>query len=103
MERPSSQGRQVLIEGCTPDDILTLPDEYINTLVFTDEPLVVQAGCATILGEFRRGMDRVTLELAQIDGGGEGVLPTLWRLAARYAQTHRLGYVEWVVHAISAH
>src|SRR5215207_7609144 len=85
-----SQFRQVLIEGYTPDDILALPDELIDTFIFTGEPLVFQAGSATILGEFRRGTDRMTLRLAQIDGGGEGVLPTLWRLAERYAQIHDL-------------
>ena len=96
-----NQSRQILIEGYTPDDILSLPNEHIDTLIFTGEPLVFRAGSATILGEFRRGTDRITLELAQIDGGGEGVLPTLWRLAERYAQIHELEYVEWVVHAIN--
>jgi hypothetical protein len=96
-----SQSRQVLIEGYTPDDLLTLPDAHIDAFIFAGEPLVLQVGSATILGEFRRGTDRITLELAQIDGGGEGVLPTLWRLAERYAQIHDLQYVEWVVHAIN--
>jgi tRNA1(Val) A37 N6-methylase TrmN6 len=41
------------------------------------------------------------IELAQIDGGGEGVLPVLWRLAERYAQQRELDAVEWVVHAIN--
>lgn len=96
-----SECRQVLIEGYTPDDILALPDEQIAALIFTGEPLIFQVGSATILGEFRHGTDRITLELAQIDGGGEGVLPTLWRLAERYAQIHDLRYVEWMVHAIN--
>jgi hypothetical protein len=96
-----SKSREISIEGYTPDDLLSLPDEQINTFIFTGEPLVFRAGSAIILGEFRRGNDRITLELAQIDGGGEGVLPTLWRLAERYAQIHDLTYVEWVVHAIN--
>src|SRR5262249_2719459 len=96
-----SDSRQITIEGYTPEAILALPDEQINALVFTGQPLVFHVGSATILGEFRRSADRITLELAQIDGGGEGVLPTLWRLAERYAQLHDLHYVEWVVHAIN--
>jgi hypothetical protein len=93
--------RQVLIEGYRIDDILRLSKEHVDTLVFTGEPLVFKAGSATILGSFRQGSDRVTLELAHIDGGGEGVLPTLWSLAERYAQLHQLDHVEWVVHAIN--
>jgi hypothetical protein len=96
-----TESRQILIEGYTSDDILSLPDEQIDAFIFTGEPLVFRAGSATILGEFRRSTDRITLELAQIDGGGEGVLPTLWRLAERYAQIHELQFVEWVVHAIN--
>ena len=41
------------------------------------------------------------IELAQIDGGGEGVLPVLRRLAERYAQQRELDAVDWVVHAIN--
>jgi hypothetical protein len=41
------------------------------------------------------------IELAQIDGGGEGVLATLWLLAERYARQRRLSFVEWIVHAVA--
>lgn len=95
-----NQPRQIVIEGYTPDEMLLLSDEQLNAFVFTGEPLVFQAGSATILGKFIQRPDRITVELAQIDGGGEGVLPTLWCLAERYAQIHQLGYIEWVVHAI---
>ena len=38
---------------------------------------------------------------AQVDGGGEGILPWLWVVADRVAQRRRLSQVEWVVHAIN--
>jgi hypothetical protein len=41
------------------------------------------------------------VELAQIDGGGEGVLPTLTSLAHQYAMRRGLKRVEWVVHALN--
>ena len=39
------------------------------------------AGTAEILGEFKVKGESLIVELAQIDGGGEGVLPTLSLLA----------------------
>jgi hypothetical protein len=81
--------------------ILTLPDEQIEAFVFAGTPLIFKAGSAEILGEFRLREDRLTVELAQIEGGGEGVLPTLAALAARYAQRRGLDQVEWIVHAVN--
>src|SRR6185436_12205897 len=91
---------RVRVEGYTPEEILALPDADIEALVLTDEPLVLQAGSARILGQFRIREDRLVLELAQIEGGGEGALPTLWILAERYARRRGLEAVEWVVHAV---
>jgi hypothetical protein len=56
---------------------------------------------AEILGQIRRRPGSLIFELAQIDGGSEGVLPTLWRLADRYARQRELDAVEWVIHAIN--
>jgi len=41
------------------------------------------------------------VELGQIDGGGEGVLPTLTSLAQRYAEKRGLRKVEWIIHALN--
>lgn len=53
------------------------------------------------MGEFRRSDKRITIELAQIDGGGEGVLPILWVLAGRYALQNEFEEIEWIVHAVN--
>jgi hypothetical protein len=93
--------RQIEIEGYTADEILNLADEQFDALVLTGEPLVFRAGTAEILGEFRIKSNSLIVELAQIDGGGEGVLPTLTSLAHRYAKRRGLKRVEWIVHALN--
>lgn len=93
--------REIIIEGYTPEEILSLGDEHLAALVFCGEPLVFRAGSAQILGEFRLSDNRLEVELAQIEGGGEGVLPALWSLAERYAAQKNLDHVDWIVHALT--
>ena len=64
-------------------------------------PIVFRAGSAEILGEFKINDESLIVELAQIDGGGEGILPTLTSLAQRYAKKRGLQKVEWIVHALN--
>lgn len=92
---------EIDIEGYTVDEILDVPDEQIDALVLSGEPLVFRSGTAEILGEFKIRGKSLIVELAQIDGGGEGVLPTLTSLAQKYAQKRGLKKVEWIVHALN--
>jgi hypothetical protein len=41
--------RNVLIEGYSADEILTLPNEQLDRFVFCGEPIVFRAGSAEIL------------------------------------------------------
>jgi len=91
----------VLIEGYTADEILGLPNEELQAIVLRDEPLVFRAGSANMLGRFRVEGLTLILELAHIDGGGEGALLALASLASRYAKRERLDSVEWRVHAVN--
>ena len=93
--------KQVTLDGFTPDEILALPDADINTLVLCGEPLVFRVGSAEILGRFWISEKSLVLELAQIEGGGEGVLPTLAVIAIRYAQQRGLTTLDWRVHALN--
>jgi hypothetical protein len=93
--------RQVNIEGYTSEQILALPDDLMDGFVFCDEPFAFTAGSAEILGGFRIAQQRLVVELAHIDGGGEGVLLALWRLAENYARKRNLSEVEWIVHALT--
>ena len=92
--------RNVLIEGYSVDEILGLSNEQLDQFVFCGEPIVFRVGSAEILGSFERTPDRIILELAHIDGGGEGALPALGALASRYAARERLAFLEWRVHAV---
>ena len=93
--------REINIEGYSPDEILALPAEVLDAFVLSARPIVFRAGTAEILGEFKIRDESLIVELAQIDGGGEGVLPTLNSLAHRYAKQRGLKKVEWVVHALN--
>jgi hypothetical protein len=93
--------RDVLFEGFSGQQILELPKKTIEQLILLGEPIVFRAGSATILGSFKITARRLVIELAQIEGGGEGVLPSFASLARRYAQLRGLSSIEWIVHAIS--
>ena len=95
------QMRTINIEGYSSDEILALPDDQLDAFVLSGRPIVFRAGTAEILGEFKIKDESLIVELAQIDGGGEGVLPTLTSLAQRYAKQRGLKRVEWVVHALN--
>ena len=90
----------VLIEGYNVDEILALPAEQLHRLILTDDTLIIKVGSATILGRFRVSERSLVLELGHIEGGGEGVLPTLGLLASRFAVRERLEFIEWRVHAV---
>src|SRR5215471_9518741 len=93
--------QEILLEGFTRSAILQLPVEEVDELVLPGRPTVFRAGRAQILGEFRVQGNRLVVTLAQIEGGGEGVLPSLWRLIEDYAKSRCLEGVEWIVHAVS--
>jgi hypothetical protein len=98
---PSRSHREVLFEGLTEGEILSLPAREIEQLILFGEPIVFRAGTATILGSFRSTPARLTIELAQIEGGGEGILVSLGSLVRRYAIMNGLSEVEWIVHAVT--
>ena len=93
--------KEILFDGFSEDEILGLPIEQVEGLVLTGRPLVFRAGSAMILGEFRRVQDSLVVELAQIEGGGEGVMISLSSLVNRYAGIHGIEAVEWIVHAVA--
>lgn len=91
----------ITVEGYTGEELLALPEEEIAALLFCGEPVLFRIGTAEVLGEFRLDAETLTVELAQIEGGGEGVLLTLWSLARKYAARRGLRRVEWIVHALT--
>jgi hypothetical protein len=91
---------QVLVEGYTVDGVLALPNEDLEAIVLRDEPMVFKAGSANMLGKFKVRDGTLFIELAHIDGGGEGALPSVASLASRYAKRESLPFIEWRVHAL---
>jgi hypothetical protein len=77
--------REVLFEGLQQQELLALPAEVIEQLILIGEPIVLRAGSAVLLGSFKLAGELLVIELAQIEGGGEGVLPALASLAKQYA------------------
>lgn len=96
-----SNMKKINIGGYSPEQILEMTDEELNNFVFIGEPIVFIVGSSEILGSFRVGNESLIIELAQIEGGGEVVLLTLWVLAEKYARKRRFKYVEWIVHAVN--
>ena len=93
--------REVLFEGLREEEILNFPNETVEQLILIGEPLVFRVGSAVLLGTFKVDCKRLVVELAQIEGGGEGVLVSLAALARRYAKLRKLSEVEWIVHAVT--
>jgi len=76
--------REALFEDLQREELLALPAETVEQLMLTGEPIVFRAGSALLLASFRVSGDVLVVELAQIEGGGEGVLPALASLVKRY-------------------
>ncbi len=92
--------KDLRFEGYTAEEILALPSDEFDAYVFCGEPLVIDVGTSNVLGEFSVEEHALVLELAQIDGGGEGVLLGLTLLANRVAESRGLSRIEWRVHAV---
>ena len=91
---------KILVKGYSTDEIPALSNEALKAIVLRDEPLVFKVGSANLLGKFKMENKTLILELAHVDGGDEGALPTLAALASRYALRENLEYIEWRVHAV---
>ena len=90
--------KAVLIEGYGKEEFLGLLKEQTG-LVFTNKPIVFKIGSAEVLGKFSVKENRLIIELAHIDGGGEGVLSTIAYVSKQYARHHNLVFIEWIIHA----
>lgn len=88
------------IEGYSRAEILAFPSTAIDDLVLNGQPVVLQIGTATVLGAFALSDGAIHIELAQIDGGGEGALPLLASTAKALARQRGCARVEWTVHAV---
>ncbi len=95
-----SKNKEITIEGYSVDELLSLTELEVEHLAFNNKPITFRVGSAEILGQFNISADGLVVELAHIDGGGEGVLTTIWSLAEQFARKLRLRKVEWIVDAV---
>jgi len=91
---------RIIIEGESVKEILQWPESDFDDLVLTDEPIVFVIGSAEVLGQFAVKDQVLIVELAQIDGGGEGVLPAVSIVAKHIAKLKGLSTISCIVHAI---
>ena len=92
---------QITFEGISEKEILSLTKTELDELILCDKEIVFHLGSAEILGKFKILDKKLVLELAHIDGGGEGVLPAISILSTKIAKERELVAVEWIVHAVS--
>ncbi|MCG8574433.1 MAG: hypothetical protein MI810_06060 [Flavobacteriales bacterium] len=88
------------IEGYTIEELNELihSDEF-ETLIFSNKPVVFNAGSAEILGQFHKEGRELHVDLAHIDGGGEGVLIAINSLVKKYAEARKFEAINWYVNA----
>jgi len=67
--------------------------------VFAGRPAVARVGSAEILVECKQKGEILVVDLAHIDGGGEGVLPTVAVFVERFAKHRAFRDIEWLVRA----
>lgn len=99
LQRTMPKTPSVLIEGLTVEEILALPPDHLRELTLNGKPVAFRVGTATVLGQFSVETGTLTTELAHIEGGGEGALPTIASLASQYARSAGLSRIEWLVYA----
>ena len=92
---------QIKFEGLTADELLQLQNDEIDVLVLSGNPIVFAVGSAKVLGSFAIKERVLRVELAQIDGGGEGVLLSIGALSQRFARQRSLVGINWTVHAVA--
>lgn len=90
----------IQFEGYTETEVLLLPNEHLETLLLSGEPVVLRAGSAQLLATFRRDDLQFQVELAYIDGGGEGVLLSLIGLGRKVALRFGRTRIGWTVYAV---
>jgi hypothetical protein len=88
----------IRIEGYTLEELLDLPVDELDGLVFSGRP-VVRVCSAHVLVEGQRRGTRLMVDLAHIDGGGEAALPTRTSFIERFAASRQFEHIDWLVRA----
>jgi len=90
---------QVLIEGYLPSELPDALGPELEAQVVNGRPLVARVGTAEVLISLALDGHVLRAEIAHVDGGGEGVLPTLIPVIVRFARRRGASEIEWLVFA----
>jgi hypothetical protein len=90
---------ELLIEGFRPGDLPEALGPELEAQVLNGRPLVARVGTAEVLISLAVDGGLFRAELAHVDGGGEGVLPTLISVIVRLARRRAAHEIEWLVFA----
>ncbi len=89
------------IEGINLAALRSFPPDEVDALLAFGRPITFRMGSATILAEFNDNGPDLAVNLAHVDGGGEGVLVRLWKLIESYAAERGYTGVLWNIHALT--
>ncbi len=89
------------VEGIPLKALKALAKDELDTLLAFGRPISFHIGSANILAEFNRHEVELSVNLAHIDGGGEGVLVVLWKAVETYARDRNYEAIQWNVHALT--
>ena len=87
--------KKILIEGMDPDELISMED--LEDYAVADRPIVISIGAAEILVEFQIKDHVLFVQIAVVENGGEGVLPTLIKVIERAAVLRKYSAIEWTV------
>lgn len=87
------------IAGLPLSQLRGMAADDLDGLMAFGRPISFDLGSASILAEFNRSGEVLLVNLAHIDGGGEGVLVVLWTLIRRYAAERVYAAIRWNIHA----
>ncbi|MFQ6551548.1 hypothetical protein AAD018_004275 [Aestuariibius insulae] len=87
--------RELLIDGIKPDEIVNLDD--LDAYTLAGRPIVFSVGEAKVLAEFSKSGKVLTVEIAVVEQGGEGVFPVLINTIERAVLKRDFAAIEWSV------
>jgi len=87
------------VEGISVDELTQMPRADQDALFLNDIPIVFNLGSGKILGRFGIADRTLRVEVAHIDGGGEGVLRAFAAGCRKIALQRGVRKVDWIVHA----
>ena len=87
--------RELLIDGIKPNELVGLED--LEAYALAGRPIVFSVGQAEVLAEFSKSEKVLSVEIAVVEQGGEGVLPVLIDTIERAALIREFAAIEWSV------